>query len=181
MPVKGRHRLRQSRIVVGEPGAIDRGVDGREARSPRLPLETLGPDPRRAQHPRLRLPHGARDRRIERPGCRDRLQRRLVGGEHVEAAHNHFEQRIARRLRAGAMRRSGQHGVIDHAHERRERVGLAVELAPHVDEAHAGRLGDIRQRNLPPGALGGELQRSGDQPPANCELVQHGLLPCCPA
>ena len=55
---------------------------------------------------------------------RDRGERGPVGRHHIEAAHHHIEDRVARRLAGGAFGRTREHLVVDGAHERGDDLGL---------------------------------------------------------
>ena len=91
--------------------------------------------------------------------------RRRVVGEHVE--HRIVQQPVRReraavpRARFARDRGEAAAGLLDDRHERRQVVGLHVELARDVDEA----LGEQRVRpQVAVGAVAPDLLRQGEQP-----------------
>ena len=105
---------------------------------------------------------GAGQREVGGAGGVDRLERGLVGPEHVEAGHDDVEERVALLLALAALGRSLQDLVVDGAQERGDDVGLAGELAPEVGERQLGGLGDIRERDLGPALARGTGERGGE-------------------
>ncbi len=114
------------------------------------------------------------------PACSGRrvrkaLQRRLVGRQRIEPAHEDIEQAVARAL---ALRRTaGEHRLVDAFRERRENGELAGEDAAQFGERHVGGGSDVGEANGHEAALGGERHQRIDDAVARLTGRRRSGLP----
>ena len=156
--------LAQIRIVVVEPDTQRLGEDQHAAFARDGAGHTAAADAGGGMHPPLRAAgHAMRAPRQSR-GCAGRsspsLQRRLVGGERIEAAHEDVEEAVLGPL---AFRRPlRQHRLVDALGEGGEDGELAGKFGAQFGQRHVGGLGDIGEAGIHEAALGDERHEGVD-------------------